>query len=197
MMYKGKYRMSASTKKRKKKPAILIISLVLLFAAVIGGTVAYLMDSTDPVENTFTPGDIKITIVEKTTENTKSDITLTNPETNNAVPVYIRATLAVYWTDIINGEEQVIAPPADCSVTGGDPLNEWFKVGDIYYYPDVVNPGVTTPELATDLVVSIPSGSTVKCYIDVRAEAIQAEPESVVSQVWTDITVVDGRLRAE
>ena len=45
-----------------------------------------------------------------------------------------------------------------------------------------------------DITVTIPEGSTAKCYIDVRAEAIQAEPKTAVETAWTDVEVVDGRL---
>ncbi len=42
----------------KKRTIALIMALVLVFGAVIGGTIAYLTTSTDPVTNTFVAGDI-------------------------------------------------------------------------------------------------------------------------------------------
>lgn len=195
-MYHGKYQKPAAAKTGRRKPGILIISLVLLFTMVIGGTAAYLKGTTNSVENTFKPGSVEISIDEKTTHSTKSNITFVNTKTATAIPVYIRATLVIFWTDVINGEEQIIAPPANCSVTGGDPANGWFKVGDIYYYPDAVDPGEATAVMADVITVNIPEGSTVKCYIDVRAESIQTQPETVVSRVWTDVKVSDGKLQA-
>ena len=195
MMYQGKHQKPAAGKKGKKA-VLLILCLVLLLVAAIGGTVAYLKGTAEPIENTFQAGDVKITIDEETTPNTKSHITFTNPKTDTAVPVYVRATLVVYWTDLINGTEQVIAPPANCSVTGGESANGWFLVGDIYYYPHVLAPGETTAVMADVITVEIPEGSTVKCYIDVRAEAIQAQPDTVVSRAWTDVKVSNGSLQA-
>lgn len=40
------------------------LALVLVFAVAVGGVVAWLTDKTDPVENTFTVGDINITLTE-------------------------------------------------------------------------------------------------------------------------------------
>lgn len=48
----------------KKKSLILVLALALIVATVAGGTLAWLMDVTDPVTNTFTVGDIDITLDE-------------------------------------------------------------------------------------------------------------------------------------
>lgn len=52
----------------KKKTIALVLALVLIVGAAIGGTVAYLTDKTASVTNTFTIGNIDITLAE-----TKSD----------------------------------------------------------------------------------------------------------------------------
>ena len=48
----------------KKRTIALMLAVVMLFGAVIGGTIAWLTSQTDPVVNTFTVGDINITLVE-------------------------------------------------------------------------------------------------------------------------------------
>ena len=48
----------------KKKSFIMALALVLVFAVAVGGVVAWLTDKTDPVTNTFTVGDINITLDE-------------------------------------------------------------------------------------------------------------------------------------
>ena len=48
---------------------------------------------------------------------------------------------------------------------------------------------------AAEVIVSTVEGYT--CYVDIRAEAIQAEPESVVTQAWKDVQVENGRLKAK
>lgn len=201
-MYNGKYR--ASAKKTRKRIPALLISLVLLVLVTVGGVVAYLMDTSLSVTNTFKPAEVVITINESTTETTKSNITFTNPsleENPNVVPVYIRATLEIYWMDSIEGAERIMAMPANAVDFGAGVLtqNGWFKVGDIYYYSKVVKPGETTAVMADTIKVTLPDGSAGKCVINVRAEAIQAEPTNAVLAAWgTDVKVnSDGTLAAK
>lgn len=190
-MRKGKYQNTAVKKHRRNKPNTLIISLVVLLVAAIGGTVAYLMDTTPGVTNTFTPAEVKISIQEKKTDTTKENIIFTNSNEANAVPVYIRATLVIYWKD---AEGNVIPQPELAAVTGGDPGTNWFKVGDIYYYKPVVPVGGSTMAMTDAITVTIPDGSTAKCYIDVRAEAIQADPAEAVAEAWKVVKVDNGIL---
>ena len=203
-MYRGKY--LAPKRKRRKKLNMFFVALVLLFLGAVGGTMAFLLDTTSRVENTFTPAEVKISINETVENNTKSGISFTNSDDPESVPVYIRATLAVYWTDTFdatddgetNPTEHIIPKPADpnVGVTVGEVLTEngWFQVGDIYYYRLPVAPEKSTAVMLGDTTVSIPDDSTLKCYIDVRAEAIQAEPKTAVETAWKDVEVVDGRL---
>ena len=51
----------------KKKTLALLLALVLVFGAAVGGTIAYLTDTTGPVENTFTVGNINIDLAETAT----------------------------------------------------------------------------------------------------------------------------------
>ncbi|MBS6396747.1 MAG: SipW-dependent-type signal peptide-containing protein [Clostridiales bacterium] len=48
----------------KKKTFTLFLALALVFAGIIGGTLAWLTDTTDAVVNTFTDSDIDITLTE-------------------------------------------------------------------------------------------------------------------------------------
>lgn len=50
-----------------KKLAVMLASLALVLCTVIGGTLAWLVTETDPVVNTFTYGDINITLHETDT----------------------------------------------------------------------------------------------------------------------------------
>ena len=147
-MHREKYARTEKKGRTHKRHALLLISLILLLTAVIGGTIAYLQDSSAKVENTFTPAKVTIHIDETKQENIKYDIRVTNATiaSKDAIPVYVRAKLVIYWTDVIDGKERVIPKPAgdDYSVTVPDPVNGWFLVGDTYYYPAVVKPGEAT-----------------------------------------------------
>lgn len=202
-MYRGKYSRTVKMGRTHKRHTLLFISLVLLLMVAIGGTVAYLQDSSGKVENTFTPAKVTVHIDETKEENIKYDIRVTNATatSTDAIPVYVRAKLVIYWTDVIDGTERVIPKPAgdDYSVVVPAPVGTWFRVGDTYYYPSVVEPGSSTCEMVlrnNPITVNIPENSSVKCYIDVHAEAIQAEPETAVREAWPDVTVVDGKLTA-
>lgn len=57
----------------KKKIITTITVLALIICFTIGGTLAWLMDKTDPVQNTFTSGDVDITLTEKPNTNITDD----------------------------------------------------------------------------------------------------------------------------
>lgn len=69
-MRNGKYQNKGS-----KRILVLALALVLLLGCGIGGTIAWLMDSTETVTNTFTVGDINIELKE---HDLKADGTLDN-----------------------------------------------------------------------------------------------------------------------
>lgn len=48
----------------KKKTFVLLLALVLIAGAAVGGTLAWLTDTTEAVQNTFTTSDIDITLTE-------------------------------------------------------------------------------------------------------------------------------------
>ena len=65
-MATGKYA-AKRARSFSKKSIVLLLALVLLLGSVIGGTVAWLIASPDPVINTFTYGDINIELDETDT----------------------------------------------------------------------------------------------------------------------------------
>lgn len=66
-MAKGKYA-AKHAGRFNMKPVALILALVLTIGGVIGGTVAWLIATPDPVVNTFTYGDINIDLDETDTQ---------------------------------------------------------------------------------------------------------------------------------
>lgn len=57
----------------KKKSIALLLAVVMLFGATVGATIAWLQDSTSTVTNTFTTGDIEITLEETWNKDTNND----------------------------------------------------------------------------------------------------------------------------
>lgn len=66
-MCHGKHTRAKHMKHIKTKSLLAILSVVLLFSCMIGGTIAWLVDISDTVTNTFTYGDIRIELTEKDT----------------------------------------------------------------------------------------------------------------------------------
>ena len=57
----------------KKKTLALLLALVLVFGAAVGGTIAYLTDTTGPIANTFTVGNVDINLTETFNTDTNND----------------------------------------------------------------------------------------------------------------------------
>ena len=51
-------------KKNNRRVVLAVVLILVVCAATIGGTIAWLTDKTDPVTNTFSPSDIEISLVE-------------------------------------------------------------------------------------------------------------------------------------
>ena len=66
-----------ATKRFGKKAILLSLAVLLVFGAVVGGTMAWLVTRTEPVRNTFTYGDIDIDLEEDDTGDGDQD-----PNTN-------------------------------------------------------------------------------------------------------------------
>ncbi|MBR2906546.1 MAG: hypothetical protein IKC26_00695 [Clostridia bacterium] len=104
-----------------KKTLITILATVLVCACIVGGTVAWLIDQTDSIENTFTVGNVDIELTE-TTGNTYKMIPGSEIEKNPEVTVEegsescwlfvkIDETNNTFGTD--NSEKYITYTPAD------------------------------------------------------------------------------------
>lgn len=69
-MKQGKYAAPVRRRRRRNtlKPMLIAMAVVLLLGCVTGGTLAWLTSTTKPVVNTFTVGDINITLDETTSD---------------------------------------------------------------------------------------------------------------------------------
>lgn len=192
-MYKGKH---SNAKIRSFRPLIFMLCLFLIFSSVAGVSMAYLKTGADEVENSFIPGKAEISISENKSGNTKSDICIVNSNDAESVPVYVRATLVICWEDYIEGEWRVVPKPADAQVNIGSVQSGWFTVGDTYYYKTALQPGQSSTAMLSPIEVVYDGQSTARCIIDVRAEAIQAEPITTVMGVWPVSVSASGVLSA-
>lgn len=168
----------------KKKIVSLCLALALMVTLCVGGTLAYFTD-TDDATNTFTVGNVDITLTEPNWTSTGSedapevypgealakDPTVTN---NGANPCFVRikveglnclgnAGMITYRTDYVT-----------------DKLGDnWVKGTDGYfYYNKVLEVGATTDALFDQIVMptGLTNGDATTAYnVNVKAEAVQAQ----------------------
>ena len=157
---------------RTAKSSALIIALALILVLAVGGTVAYIFTQTDPVINTFTPTEAKITVDEETSNNQKTSITVVNNSTG--VPVYIRVALVA---NMIDKDENVTGAASVPTFTLGD---NWIVGNDgYYYYTEPVPVGESTGNL-----LQTPMILDENMQVVVLADAIQAMPKQAVIDAW-------------
>lgn len=168
----------------KKKMVTICLVVALVLTAVAGGTLAYFTDTADAT-NTFTVGNVDITLTEPNWEGTGS---------NDAPEVYPGEPLAKDPTVTNDGANpcfvRIKVEGLDCLGNAGmityrtdyvtDKLGDnWVKGTDGYfYYSKVLEAGATTDALFDQIV--IPTGLTngdaeTEFDVDVTAEAVQAQ----------------------
>ena len=164
---------------KTKKPVALVALLVLL-CCTVAGTLAYLVDSTDPVTNTFTPAHVS-TAVDETFENgVKSDVKIQN---TGDIPAYIRAAVIINWADA-NGNVYGGGTPAASTDDGksGDYIisfntDDWKQIGDYWYCETTTAPGALTKPLiiscAKTSTATVPDGYDLQ--VTILADGIQAD----------------------
>lgn len=184
--YRGAHAAPQSKKTSRKLP-VLAICIGLLVCLTIGGTVAWLVSSSEPVKNTFIPGIVETEVTESFDGTTKTDVNAVN---KGNIDAYIRIKLVTYR---VNEQGQQIGGTAKIpAFTLGE---GWFLKDGYYYYKLPVAPGASP---AADLAESIKLTSYDdvdggKQVIEVMAEAIQSLPESTVADTW-NVTVTDGKI---
>lgn len=183
-MYHGKFDpRKAPAKRAKKRMTTLVLSLVLLLVLGIGGTLAFLVDNTSPVTNTFTPAQVSCHVTENFDGTTKTNVNVVN---DSNITAYIRVKLVTYR---VNDAGQHIGGTA--TIPSFTPGEGWFEQDGYYYYKNPVAAGASP---AANLISSITlTGSYSdadggKQVIEVMAEAIQSLPTSVVAEEW-NVTV--------
>lgn len=168
----GKY--SSNNRKRRlrwSKQFVLLASVAILLVGVVGGSLAYLLTNTDPVVNTFTPGNVTIEVDEDFNGSVKENVRIEN--TGN-VDAKIRARVVVTWQD--DKGNIYPAQPADTDYTITWEMDGWTgPVNGVYTHTNPVAPGGQTGVLFTNckpVADKTPAGYHL--VVDVIAEAIQA-----------------------
>ena len=190
-------------KTNRKAPVALVAILVLLCCAV-AGTVAFLVNKTDSVVNTFTPSKVTTYVEEEFNGQTKSNVKIQN---TGDIDAYICVAVIVNWADAsgnvygekpVEGTDYTISYNKTVQADGG----QWIEGSDGYwYYTKPVAPSTEdNPQYTGVLIKSCePAGQAPAGYdlqVTILADGIQSKPDKVVKEVWKVVEVNDNQLTA-
>ena len=181
-MYQGAHiRKGSKPRVRMNRTAILFMAIIMLIGAVVGSTVAFLIDETAPVENAFEYAKVSCEVTEEFKNNTKEHVQVKNTGTTDA---YIRATYVVNWLDA-QGNIVASVPDGYSYTLTENPNSKWTKGNDGYfYYLSPVAPGASTPGSLLTCTVTRPENPEYRLSVEILATAIQSTPAKAVTEAW-------------
>lgn len=210
-MYQGNEQKYSRRKvKKTKKSVALLASFLLLLCVTIGGTAAFLVDTSETVTNKFTPSKVTTEVVETRSGNVKSNVKIKNTGDTEA---YIRAAVIVTWQDE-NGNVYGQKPVA-CTTSGCDHENcdkdyaiaynltneteSWKKSSDGLYYwtSPVLSQEEDSQNCFTENLIqeckalktkTVGVGDDAVTYylnVEIIGSGIQSKPKSVVTSEWS------------
>lgn len=150
---------------------VLMLALVLVLGCAVGGTVAWLVAKTDPVVNTFTYGDINITLTETKPTNRQAKI-IPGVDIGKDPKVTVKADSEACWLFVkVEEEGTFVANKVTYSVDDGWTKGDGTKIPENVYYRAV--DAVTTD---TDFAVLKDN----KIYV--REELSKSDIQSITTQ---------------
>ena len=171
---KRRYHGSRVSKTNRPKHFAGLLALALILVCTVGGTVAYLVTHTDPVVNTFTPGEVSCQVEEEFKDNYTVKTKAVVKNTGN-VPAYIRVAVVANTVD----EQGNITGAADENILKNAlAASGWTKNGDYYYYNTAVDPNGLTGELLKNSI------ELEGIQVTILASAIQSTPTDAVQEAW-------------
>lgn len=185
-MIQGKYKMPPGKRQSQFKRVLssaLFLSILLIVVLVTKGTVAWLSDKSDPLENKFTPSKVSSEVVETFDGTVKSDVQIKNTGDTAA---YVRATVIFSWKDTAGNVYGGRTPVATNDYIISYGTAPWIRHTDGYwYYTSPVAPNANTNVLISS-VQSVsgqaPAGYTLS--VQILADAIQSVPARAVTESW-------------
>ncbi len=181
----------------KKKATIAVVALALVLCFAIGGTLAWLVDKSDAVVNTFTYGDINIDLSESTGNEYKmipgNDITK-DPK------VTVEANSEACWL-FVKVEKSATYDSYLADYTIADGWNKLDGVDGVYYREvdaDTAKAGTSYQVLKGDKVTvldsveksdmeAIKNGTTAKPTLTFTAYAVQKDGFDSATLAWAEI----------
>lgn len=165
---------------RWKRSGILLAAVIVLLAGAVGGTWAFLVAQSEPVQNNFTYAHVRCTIKEKFDGTTKSDVQIQN---TGDIPAYIRARIVVTWKDA-SGNVSAAVPVKNTDYTIAFNTTDWTQQDGYWYCKNAVDAKDFTPVLITKCEKTGAAPDGYDLSVEILADAIQSEPASAVTEAW-------------
>lgn len=165
---------------RWKRSGILLAAVIVLLAGAVGGTWAFLVAQSEPVQNNFTYAHVRCTIDEEFDGTTKSDVQIQN---TGDIPAYIRARIVVTWKDT-SGNVSAAVPVKNTDYTITFNETDWTQQGGYWYCKTAVNPDGFTPKLITECKKTGTAPKDYDLSVEILADAIQSEPANAIKEAW-------------
>ena len=162
--------------KSRFRAKTLAISLVLLLAAGAGGTLAFLIARTNPIENVFAPGRVVVEVTEDFDKTEKENVQIRNAGNTDA---YIRAVWTANWVD---DDGNIVAPAQAEDYMIIQTGQNWFEKDGFWYHAQAVAPGASTTNLIDSLKAvqgACPDGTHLQVII--LSQAVQSRPASALA----------------
>lgn len=193
----------------KKRTVALLLALVLVFGAAVGGTLAWLTSFTETVTNTFTVGNVAITLDEDDYDNSTSsedgardiantyklmpgseyakDPTVHVANTSEAAYIYVAVDNGIAGIEVAPGEDKTIAEQMED--------NGWVKLmdgenqvtistGAVWYYNAVVEAGDDVVVFETITIAGDADLEGFNDTVEITAYAIQSENMASAAAAW-------------
>ena len=173
--------MARIIKSLSTKAIIILVSIITVLVTGISSTLAVIVQRTESITNTFTPGKIVLSQTETAVTNTaESD-----------VAVYVRLAIVVNYQDD-NGnvyhEGAIETQDYNVSTTA-----DWLKGGDgFYYYTKPIAPGYSSTAFPTVAAITLDASNPKLNYNLVTTyvtAGVQASPPDVVEFAWDGVKV--------
>ena len=193
----------------KKKTVALLLALTLVVGVVAGGTIAWLIDQTAAVTNTFTVGDVGVTLVESVATNNEAEFQMIPGKQYKKDPVVevignVDSYLFVRFEELNEPSKYLTYTStlnADNGWTQSDgntiPTNVWYrKVGaddakrswnlldgdKVTVKENVVKNGT-----ATTGFVDMPKATDAKPVLKYQAAVVQADGSADAAAAWAKL----------
>lgn len=165
---------------RWKRSGILLAAVIVLLAGAVGGTWAFLVAQSEPVQNNFTYAHVSCTINEEFDGTTKSNVKIQN---TGDIPAYVRARIVVTWKKASGNVSAVPVKDSDYTITFN--TTDWTQQeGDYWYCKTAVDATKFTPVLIKECKKTVTAPEGYDLSVEILADAIQSEPANAVKEAW-------------